>query len=693
MKVHKYRCAAEFHNVMQPRPSILVLAANQLTRVKSAIEDTGSLAGNSRQKLDEATIFVELYSRDDGFRKYVELFCSTARLQEFRAEKVFIAGDDTCVYLPDSIWQSFKATAAAQAVNERLIVEADKEVLRFEVDGKAIVFGGPGVSTSYFISALGMEGYREALYLAGEVAGLGYDYPILRKSTLTVRCLVRGEKASKFDGTSLVQLIAPEHPNRKAFAHEVYFDNAFLARYRHPQQPLSESTDYASEFDSYAQAFTGFLDSSFPPKRSFSDNLPRQSGHLSWLRIQHMGDGAKQNLLRLPGFPEFQLRHSPHIDSRSPAGLLNLDPHIASSDAFVLTPPASTEPSALRWWGYTMFSLIVAIKTHPRDAEKIVIIMADAAALRFVQLYFDLANHGWTDDYPTSHDGLALPDGAMSSPTLRHVQTGLCHFLLGEDADGPFPLAEALRAASDILKTHEARAIRLREPRNKYHIEPIASELTRSLAPADVAFMCTSHSERREVHEDCSLIGEFLASRRFSAIWPGNDRNNMSSLYSSLRHCPRLIGVITEHLADAATWNGQIPECTHPIMASHIYERTFVLICLGLTHIILPIGVGGMLEISSRMLLDDYFPDFRSRPAIFYNPAYAWNKRRDVGFMEQIVAAFLGDLAYQNMTKGTYRDDDGGDRPYYATDKLERVYELIDDNLRAGTMAPQRNNM
>ena len=356
--------------------------------------------------------------------------------------------------------------------------------------------------------------------------------------------------------------------------------------------------------------------------------------------------------------------------------LLNLDPYIANADAFVLGIPPSRLDADLRWWTYVMYSLIVAVKTHPRDAEKIVIIMVDKVALPFVRLYFDLANNGWTDDYPvlTERKGNIFD----RHKSVRHVRTGLCHFLIAEDMDRPFPLSSAEAMTNEILKEHQEIAIRLHPPFTEYPVQPTALEGVAYLKPADISFMCTSHSERREVHRDCTLIGEFLARHAMSATWPGNDRNNMKSLYSALTQCPRLIGVITQHLADAATWNGKIPDCTHPIMASHIYERTLLLISLGKCHAVFPIGLGGILEVSCRLIVDDHFQDFRLRPAIFYSPDYAHPGPSQTGFMGPILTALIGERGYHRMKDGGYTDADGHQRAYFYAPTLHRAFELID---------------
>lgn len=320
-----------------------------------------------------------------------------------------------------------------------------------------------------------------------------------------------------------------------------------------------------------------------------------------------------------------------------------------------------------------MYSLIVAIKTHPRDAEKIVVVMVDNKTRPFLQLYFDLANGGWTDDFPVS-DGIEHHQ-AHQHNGLRHIQTGMCHFLVASDPTASFPMEAAEYAANDIFELHEQSSARLPPSFSKYSTAPIAVEAMRDLEPADVSFMCTSHSELRDLHGDCELIGKFLAASGRSAVWPGNDRNNMKSLYNALTGCRRLIGVITEHLADAATWNGKIPDCTHPIMASHIYERTLLLIMLGKMHAIFPVGVGGILEIACRLLLDDHFPDFRDRPAIFYSPDYARAGSR--GLLDTIVALFLGEAEYRSICQGVYSNASGRRCPYYLVRNLNDLRNLI----------------
>jgi len=681
MKVHNYRYAARFQSSNRGRANLLVLAANQLVRVKSAVEDTGTSAGNSRQKVDEAAVLVRLYNGDMGFRRYMHEYCANAGF-DFSEEKIILAGDDTCLYLPEAVWVAFSEIDEVRRVAGNLIAEASNELIDYEINGELHRFRGPGINTTYFISAMGIATYRDALYKAGEIACASRDYPILRRSTLTTRRLSDPAHIVKYVGTSVVQLISSAHRNRGVFPNELHFDNAFLAEYGHPDRPISEFLyTYLGERDSYAHAYIQLLDAMFPYK-SETPPLPQTSeGHHAatpndpWLTIQQMGDGEKQAPLTFRSFNEQQFRRAPKIDTSSPMALLNLDPYIANGDAFVLGPPGSTRDADLRWWAYVMYALIIAVKTHPRDAEKVVIIIVDAAALRFAELYFALANNGWTEDYIVGDDGENVPVPANAA--IRHIRTGICHFLIGSDSTRPFPLAAAEAMANAILQQHEETAFRLPQPYNEYMTTPIALDLAENLKPSDVSFMCTAHSERREVHEDCALIGTFLTRSGRSATWPGNDRNNMRSLYNSLKDCPRLIGVITEHLADAATWNGRIPECTHPIMASHIYERMLLLIILGRCHVVFPIGVGGILEVSSRFLVDDFFPDFSGRTAIFYSPNYAHLGPSRAVFMESILLAFIGEVAYEAMVNGLFPVIDGRARSYLYAPTLERVRELI----------------
>jgi len=673
MKVRNYRCAAEFQKASRSA-NVFIAAANQFARVKSAIEDTRTAAGNSRQKVDEAAIFIKFFNEDPNFRKHIGRFCSKIRLN-WEEKPVVIAGDDTCLYLPQEIWSAFKYTDEARKISANLVDEADSELVEFEIAGEKICFRGPGIHTTYFISTMGVRGYRDALYRSAEIAGVSQSYPILRRTTLTARSLFEKDQIKRFVGTSVVQLINNDHIQRYAFPHPVHSDNAFLGLYRYPDRPISEFEErYTAEQDSYALAYVQLLDSMFSktnPLTSRSRTIP-VIGREPWLIVQQMGDGAKQAPLNLKAFKGAQFIGPPLIDKSTPMSLLNLDPYVAGADAFVLPPPNTDRPEDLRWWAYVMFSLIVAVKTHPRDAEKIVIVMADATAIKFVQLYFDLANNGWTDDYP-----IMKIDHNQKYEGMRHIQTGLCHFLIAEDLTRSFPLQTAEIAASDILEQHQSTSNKSTSPYSEYFTEPTALHFADSLSPADVSFMCTSHSERQEIHDDCATVGDFLAANGYSATWPGNDRNNMKSLYGALKNCFPLIGVITEHLADAATWNGKIPECTHPIIASHIYERTLLLILLGKFQIVFPVGVGGILEICCRLLVDDHFTKFRSNPVIFYSPKYAQLGQKQSGFLTSIITALLGEEQFQKMRKDRPLDACGDLRPYFLVSELQEAFAII----------------
>jgi hypothetical protein len=115
-------------------------------------------------------------------------------------------------------------------------------------------------------------------------------------------------------------------------------------------------------------------------------------------------------------------------------------------------------------------------------------------------------------------------------------------------------------------------------------------------------------------------------------------------------------------------------------MASHIYERTLLLILLAKIHAVFPVGLGGILEISSRLLLDDHLREFRDRPMIFYSPKYDLESG-SAGLMEPVMTALVGATGYIDLRDDSFKDDAGHRLPYFFASSLERFFQLIESLL------------
>lgn len=676
-KIYNYRCAARHYSTIDQNKNILIVPASSLGRVVSAIEDTQTTIGNSHQKVDATERFVKSYHSDADFQNYLKQFCAQMGVP-FKHKNIVFAGDDTCLHFSTKLWKVISSFPEVKIVAENLINEANQESFTSNIKELDIRFGGPGVNTSYIKSALGEEVFRKLIYRASAIVNKGKNLPILRRSTLIARRL-DDTKPYAFIGDCLVQIVSPTNVRYENYPHELHDDNAYLALHENPEMPISEfSEKYSSHHDSYVHAFKG-LASQFFPSPSLRENkkhIEKKTDTSNWrLSLQQFGDPLSSTLkLNLPT----EVKSPPKIDATSPISLLDIDCYIKNSDALILTPPArNSTRTRMRWWAFSLYSILVALKTDPRDAEKIGIIYVDSQSYNLVKLYFDLVNNGWSNDFPIlSNDNFSNLNSKATSG-LHHVQTGLAHFIFATDINCSFPMKEAEKLTSEILVSHNEMGLSL--PKRYSNSESQLQYPSKKLpAQADVSFICTSHSERAGVHKDCTLIGQFLANNGYSAVWPGNERNNMKSLYDELQHCPRLVGVITEHLADAATLDGTIPSCTHPLMVENIYRRTNLLIRLAKINLIFPVGIGGVLEISSRLLLDDIFPEMCSIPAIFYSPEHAKWSQTGKDYMAVVCGVLLGDTDYQNLKQNTPFRKVNNNTPYYLVHTIPQLIEYFE---------------
>lgn len=330
LKIVNYEHVSAFATQHLGWPRVVILPAHKLARIRSAVEDTGSAAGNARQKVDESDVFVRLMESDPAFRLHVTRSCESLGVQ-ITPHTVFFGGDDTCLHLPDDIWQAFTELDVCKMVSSALVAESHQESVRYTVGNEELLFRGPGVNTTYFLSAIGCERYRDALYAAARRNGTYNTYPILRRTTLTVRSLAEPHTIRHFVGTEVVTLLPQTHCNREAFPSRIFVDHAFLASADDPSTAISDrDSSYFGMYDSYARAYQNFVAGYFgsgsvaasatrvPPTRASRRPAGRDL-HVRQMSPTPPGTAFSMDRLRRPLAP------APARCCDSPMTLLNLD--------------------------------------------------------------------------------------------------------------------------------------------------------------------------------------------------------------------------------------------------------------------------------------------------------------------------------------------------------------------------------